>query len=350
MKKNIFREKLIILIVIFAICVLNLGGNLLINTSVVFAADASDYDFTDELDEDRVGIGFIWTAENRTLKITGIKNKSAIVKLPDNSTIDIQGNIENYINGLKCEGNLVIKGNNVSSLKITGCSCSTPIGYLSSMYIYDNLTIKNGNVKIESSGIGYSMSQLTYAGIYCKKIIIDGGEFDVNIGGLRSGSQILYAVFNNEKIILNDGTIHIESEEGTGIRGKCEINGGFMEVITGKTYNAFKEVPSINPTIDWKISYSNNSETEEIEADITDIYNIYNSSIIKISKAIMIGDLDGDGKVNIKDLNRLYGYLNETSELTEQELKYADVNGDGKVNIKDWNRLYEHISEVNPLF
>ena len=249
MKKNIFREKLIILIVIFAICVLNLGGNLLINTSVVFAADASDYDFTDELDEDRVGIGFIWTAENRTLEITGIKNKSAIVKLPDNSTIDVQGNIENYIKGLICEGNLVIKGNNVSSLKITGCSCSTPIGYLSSIYIYDNLTIKNGNIKIASSGIGYSMSQLTYAGIYCKKIIVDGGEFDVNIGGLRSGSQILYAVFNNEKIILNDGTIHIESEEGTGIRGKCEINGGFMEVITGKTHSAFKEVPSINPLI-----------------------------------------------------------------------------------------------------
>ena len=136
MKLKAIKRKFTILLLISVIFTLNFVGSILFNTSIVFAADATDYDFTDELAEDRVGIGFIWTAENRTLKITGIKNKSAIVKLPDNSTIDIQGNIENYINGLKCEGNLVIKGNNVSSLKITGCSCSTPIGYLSSMYIW----------------------------------------------------------------------------------------------------------------------------------------------------------------------------------------------------------------------
>ena len=268
---------------------MNFGATIFFNTSVVFAYSATAYDFTDELEEDRVGIGFTWNAEDRILNITGIKNNSAILKLPENSTIDIQGNIENTIGGLICNGNLLIKGNNTASLNVTGCNCSTPIGYLSCMSIYDTLTI-------------------------------------------------------------NNGTVHIEVKEGFGIRGKSNINGGNIEVITDTTYSAFKEVPSINPTIDWKISYSNNNETEEIEADITDIYNIYNSSIIKISKVIMIGDIDEDGKVNIKDLNRLYEYLKETSELTEQELKYADVNGDGKVNIKDWNRLYEHISEVNPLF
>ena len=350
MKKNGIKRKIIIILLIFIIYAMSFIGSIIFNTSIVFASDATDYNFTDELEEDRTGIGFVWTAENRTLTITGIKNSSAIVKLPVNSTIDIQGNIENYINGLICQGNLTIKGNNIASLKITGCSCSTPIGYLSSIYIYDNLTIKNGNVKIASSRIGYSMSQPTYAGIYCKKIIVDGGEFDVNIGGLRSGSQILYAVFNNEKIILNDGTIHIESEEGTGIRGKCEINGGFMEVITGKTHNAFKEVPSINPLTDWDISYSDNSETEEIQADITDIYNIYNKPKVKISKKVKIGDLNDDGKVNGKDWNIMYDYINETAELTRYQLLCGDVNKDGKVNGKDWNRLYEHINETNPLF
>ena len=350
MKLKAIKRKFTILLLISVIFTLNFVGSILFNTSIVFAADATDYNFTDELEEDRVGIGFIWTSETKTLKITGIKNNSAIVKLPENSTIDIQGNAENIIKGLICQGNLTVEGNNNASLNITGCSCSTPIGYLSSIYIYDNLTIKNGNIKIASSGIGYSMSQLTYAGIYCKKIIIDGGEFDVNIGGLRSGSQILYAVFNNEKIILNDGTIHIESEEGTGIRGKCEINGGFMKVITGKTHNAFKEVPSINPLTDWDISYSDNSETEEIQADITDIYNIYNKPIVKISKKIKIGDLNDDGKVNGKDWNKMYDYINETAELTRYQLLCGDVNKDGKVNGKDWNRLYEHINETNPLF
>jgi len=26
------------------------------------------------------------------------------------------------------------------------------------------------------------------------------------------------------------------------------------------------------------------------------------------------------------------------------------VTGDGKVNMKDWNRLYEHINEIDPLW
>ena len=42
-------------------------------------------------------------------------------------------------------------------------------------------------------------------------------------------------------------------------------------------------------------------------------------------------------------------YINETITLSTEELQRADVNGDGKVNIKDWNGLYDHITEVNPI-
>ena len=65
--------------------------------------------------------------------------------------------------------------------------------------------------------------------------------------------------------------------------------------------------------------------------------------------AIVYGDINRDGKVNIKDWNMLYGYINETIKFTEEELKAGDVNEDGKINVKDLNRLYEHITEINPL-
>ena len=64
----------------------------------------------------------------------------------------------------------------------------------------------------------------------------------------------------------------------------------------------------------------------------------------------LIGDVNGDGKVNGKDWIRLYEHISETNKLTGEELKRADVNGDGKVNGKDWIRLYEHISETNLLW
>lgn len=62
------------------------------------------------------------------------------------------------------------------------------------------------------------------------------------------------------------------------------------------------------------------------------------------------GDVNGDGKVNMKDWNRLYDHISEINPLTDDALQRADVTGDGKVNMKDWNRLYDHISEINPLF
>ena len=61
------------------------------------------------------------------------------------------------------------------------------------------------------------------------------------------------------------------------------------------------------------------------------------------------GDINGDGKINIKDWNILYAYINETMTLSSEELQGADVNEDGKINVKDLNRLYEYITEVNPL-
>lgn len=61
------------------------------------------------------------------------------------------------------------------------------------------------------------------------------------------------------------------------------------------------------------------------------------------------GDINGDGKINIKDWNMLYAYINETMKLSSEALQRADVNEDGKINVKDLNRLYEHVTEVNPL-
>jgi len=64
----------------------------------------------------------------------------------------------------------------------------------------------------------------------------------------------------------------------------------------------------------------------------------------------LVGDTNGDGKVNMKDWSRLYSHISEESLLTGYQLQCADVTGDGKVNMKDWSRLYNHISEVEPLW
>ena len=62
------------------------------------------------------------------------------------------------------------------------------------------------------------------------------------------------------------------------------------------------------------------------------------------------GDLDGDGKVNMKDWNRVYAHINKTELLTEYALQCGDVNGDGTVNMKDWKRIYDHINKTELLW
>ena len=55
------------------------------------------------------------------------------------------------------------------------------------------------------------------------------------------------------------------------------------------------------------------------------------------------GDINGDGNVNNKDLNRLMKYLaDDSTEVVEDAL---DVNGDGNVNNKDLNRLMKYLAD-----
>ncbi len=64
----------------------------------------------------------------------------------------------------------------------------------------------------------------------------------------------------------------------------------------------------------------------------------------------LLGDVTGDGRVNMKDWSTLYEHVNEQTILTDYPFSCADVNLDGRVNMKDWNRLYGHISETDPLW
>jgi hypothetical protein len=59
---------------------------------------------------------------------------------------------------------------------------------------------------------------------------------------------------------------------------------------------------------------------------------------------LSLGDINGDGKINIGDAARLYGHVRGTSQLTDEKLTdYADLSGDGKVNIGDVAGLYSQI-------
>lgn len=54
---------------------------------------------------------------------------------------------------------------------------------------------------------------------------------------------------------------------------------------------------------------------------------------------VMLGDINNDGKIDIKDVNQAILAANGYVTLTDKEQKAADVNGDSLIDIKDVNQL-----------
>ena len=80
-----------------------------------------------------------------------------------------------------------------------------------------------------------------------------------------------------------------------------------------------------------------------------DIYNLKEENIhfavingsVKVRQHIP-GDINNDGKVNMKDVTRLHQYINGWDVAVVESA--IDVNGDGKVNMKDLTRLHQYIN------
>ena len=74
------------------------------------------------------------------------------------------------------------------------------------------------------------------------------------------------------------------------------------------------------------------------------------SNVVQDVKICLLGDVTGDGSVDMKDWGRMRSHINETNMLTDYALACADVTKDGNVDMKDWGRMRSHINETNPLW
>ena len=97
-------------------------------------------------------------------------------------------------------------------------------------------------------------------------------------------------------------------------------------------------------TYEWVVTKEATAEENGLREEICSVcgHKTGNSEEI-IFDTHTAGDINGDGKVNNKDLTRLFQYLSDWD--VEVEEKALDVNGDGKVNNKDLTRLFQYLSD-----
>ena len=61
-------------------------------------------------------------------------------------------------------------------------------------------------------------------------------------------------------------------------------------------------------------------------------------------KLCLVGDITGDGRVNIGDVAKIYAHARKTTLITDEyQLKCADVTGDSRVNVGDAARAYAKV-------
>ena len=62
--------------------------------------------------------------------------------------------------------------------------------------------------------------------------------------------------------------------------------------------------------------------------------------------SVCLGDVNGDGKVNIKDATEIQKATAMLVALADENRKAADVNDDGNVNVKDATAIQKHIAYI----
>ena len=113
---------------------------------------------------------------------------------------------------------------------------------------------------------------------------------------------------------------------------------------SGGKYTAVYDIPEVAAgTYTMKVM-KNNHVTREYTVTVG------SSNVVQDVKICLLGDVTGDGSVDMKDWGRMRSHINETNMLTDYALACADVTKDGNVDMKDWGRMRSHINETNPLW
>ena len=147
--------------------------------------------------------------------------------------------------------------------------------------------------------------------------------------------------------LLSEPCAHGETEIRNAKEATCCENG-----YTGDTYckkcgeklSDGEVIPATGHKFFWKTTKLATENEPGLKEELCSVCRLKTGNSEEVAYTGHItGDINGDDKVNNKDLTRLFQYLSDWDvEINEVAL---DVNGDGSVNNKDLTRLFQYLSE-----
>lgn len=195
-----------------------------------------------------------------------------------------------------------------------------------------------------ASGSSYSFSDVSTGTYTVKaKTTVDGKELNGSDDVTVKADSISNTDVTVAKGFTVSGTVKSygsASEVVTvTLTKQGETTPAFTDTLTGNSANySFDTVPAGTYTL--KVEKKGHAPwTEEI--------TVGSAAVAKDVTIYLIGDVNGDGKIDANDMQRIYAHISGENKFSN--LAQGDVNGDGKVDANDMQRIYAHISGENPL-
>ena len=226
-------------------------------------------------------IGSKLTAHIRsTIEIEDMELYELVIRVPESlSLVDVSSTIAENVE-YHMDGDLlrIVVTNLDSKLKITKASDVLAI----------NFKITSGGTqkcKIESS-VGYYDSETK------KEIFVSNKSFEPVQPNMVQ-AKVLYSGTNLSRFIDKDSKV-----EKIIFGGKIETEDAVVVTVDGKTYDLYEAADMSNETTTVFLAYLPKTITEE------ELMNIDNYEVVKdnYKKTIMIGDVDANSQVDVKDI------------------------------------------------
>lgn len=148
-------------------------------------------------------------------------------------------------------------------------------------------------------------------------------------------SEASSASFTTEELSIVSGTVVSYGATNGDVTVKLMQNGA--EVVSAVTTKGIYELMVVAPEGVYQLVISKKDHATRIYE-----FELSGENLIQDVKIHLFGDINGDGLLNIMDVNRANAHAKKRSTLTGYDFTCADINGDGTINIMDVNRMNAH--------
>ena len=230
-------------------------------------------------------------------------------------------------------------------VKVSGSSIATLKFTSAKPVIKTDITFRPSYLRTNGSDVELKTQKLTLTNSQAKTVTL-------SLGIVKGNGHISVPVYFSR----NDGFNKIK----LGISYNKNIL-AFQSAYGGYRTTEYTAAADVNTSgnlmyIDFQLAngmtaYSNNGISTDVTVAIESVedqqgdifsYNSATSSVTITDQQHTLGDVSGDGKVNLIDVLYVIQYYNNTKTFTSAEKTAADVNRDGKVDLTDALKILQY--------